>query len=156
MRGFTLVELIVVMLLIGIVGVALLAALPGRQINLGAAAEQLASDVRLVQSLSMTAGTRHCLNLAATSYAFARNACTTPVAHPAQGATAAPIALDPGISLGWSGLPGDLLTFSGRGEPFTDAAATTPLAAEAVITLTADGLTRTVRVTPATGRVRVQ
>lgn len=156
MRGFTLVELIAVILVLAILGFALLAALPGRQVHLAAQADQLAADLRLVQSLSMTRGQRYCLNLTVNSYQLANNGCATLVAHPVQGATAAAIALDPGLTMTWAGLPNGLVTFSGRGEPFVDAAATTALAAEAVITLTADAQTVTVRVTPETGRVRVQ
>jgi prepilin-type N-terminal cleavage/methylation domain-containing protein len=148
--GFTLIELVVVMVVLAIIAAAAAIHLGGSNGRLGPQADQLASDLRYVQSLSMTRNARHCIAFTAVNYSITNNNCTTPVAL----LTATnPVQLASGISLVTTN---NLLTFNTLGRPFTDAAATTALAAEAVITLSAGSDSLTVRVTPETGRVRVQ
>lgn len=153
--GFTLIEFVVVLILIGILAATFVA----RSSNKGALtftgqAQQLASDIRYVQTLSMTRGQRHCLNLTGTGYSMTTSNCSTSagVEHPA-GATF-PVTLD-GVALSWSNLPGNLVTFTGKGEPYTDATAATALASNAVITLGGEGGPVYVCVSPVTGRVFV-
>ena len=69
-RGFTLVELVVVLVLLGIVAATVGVRMSGASSNLGAQADQLASDIRgaTFQSLSMTRAQRHCIAFAAASY----------------------------------------------------------------------------------------
>jgi MSHA pilin protein MshC len=154
-RGFTLVELIMVLVLLGIVAVFVIPRTPGKSIEARAQADQLASDIRYVQSLSMTHGERYRINfnVAGNSYQLATQVGVA-VAHPATGTTA-PIALRGGVA--FQSTTNSLLVFDGKGTPYSDAATPgTPLAANAVITLRADSDTRTVTVSPETGRVIVQ
>lgn len=153
--GFTLIEMVVMLTLIGILAVVFVPRAPGKgSLTFAGQVQQLASDIRYVQTLSMTRGQRHCLNLTSSGYSMTTSNCSTSagVEHPA-GATF-PIALS-GLTLSWSGLPGNLVTFTTKGEPFTDAAATTALAANAVITLSGDGGPGYVCISPVTGRVFV-
>lgn len=152
--GFTLIEMVMVLILIGVLAVVFVPRAPSKgSLTFAGQAQQLASDIRYVQALSMTRGQRYCLNLTGTGYSMTTSNCSTSVGveHPA-GATF-PIALD-GVTLS-SNLPGGLVTFTGKGEPYTDAAATTALAMNAVITLNGDGGPGYVCVSPATGRVLV-
>ena len=149
-KGFTLIELVVVLVLLGIVAATVGVRLSGAGANLGAAADQLASDLRTVQSLAQTRAQRHCVGFTAVNDTVTNNNCATAVNLPT---SANPVTLPSGIGLASSNA---LLVFNSLGRPFTDAAATTPLAAEAVITLSAGADSMTVRVTPETGRVRVQ
>ncbi len=152
--GFTLVELIVIILLVGILAFT---AIP-RFLNKGAVdvsvqAEQLASDIRYTQSLSMTQGVRHCIELdtANSRYRLRSGAgCVTAVTHPVTG-DANYINLA-NVTMAAANISGSYIEFDGRGEPFTFVAATS----DAVITLNAGGQSRQVRVSPETGRVITQ
>jgi MSHA pilin protein MshC len=153
--GFTLVELVIVLILLGILAISIIPRSPTKgSLTITGQAHQLASDIRYVQSLSMTRGQRFCVNLTSTGYSMTTSNCSTSVGveHPA-GMTF-PIVLD-GVTLSWTNLPNNLVTFKGKGEPYTDAAATTALAANAVITLNGDGGPLYVCISPATGRVFV-
>jgi type II secretory pathway pseudopilin PulG len=143
-------ELVVVLVLLGIVAATVGVRLGGSGSNLGATADRLASDLRTVQSLAQTRAQRHCVSFAAGNYTVTNNNCATVINLPT---SANPVAMPSGITLASTDA---LLVFNGLGRPFTDAAATTPLAAEAVVTLSAGTESTTVRVTPETGRVRVQ
>jgi type II secretory pathway pseudopilin PulG len=153
--GFTLIEMVMMLILIGILAVVFVPRAPSKgALTFAGQAQQLASDIRYVQTLSMTRGQRHCLNLTSTGYSMTTSNCSTSVGveHPA--GAVFPIALE-GVTLSWTNLPGNLVTFTGKGEPYTDAAAASALAANAVITLNGDGGTGYVCVSPATGRVFV-
>ena len=150
--GFSLIELVVVIVLTAILMTTFFprASTKG-SLTIAGQAYQLASDIRYVQSLSMTRGQRYCLNLTSTGYSMTTTNCSTSVGveHPA--GVAFPITLE-GVTLSWTN---SLVTFTGKGEPYTDAAAATALAANAVITLSGDGGPRYVCISPATGRVFV-
>ncbi len=149
-RGFTLLELVVVMVILATLATTVAMRLGGSNGRLGPQADQLVSDIRYVQSLSMTRNARHCIAFTAANYTVTNNNCTTPIPL----LTAAnPVLLASGLTLTTTN---NLLTFNTLGRPFTDAAGTTPLATEAVTTLTFGSESLTVRVTPETGRVRVQ
>lgn len=152
--GFTLVELVVMLVLAALLAFA---AIPRHQdrgaISVSALAEQLASDIRYTQSLAMTSGQRNRINLAAASYQITTSA-GVPVVHPATGSAAAIPLSD--VSLTLSGLANGYIAFDGKGIPYTDVVAGTPLGASATITLSSAGKTRQVVVSPQTGRVIVQ
>jgi prepilin-type N-terminal cleavage/methylation domain-containing protein len=162
-RGFTLVELIVVMVVLGILAVVLVPRSNNPAIILSTQAEQFAADIRYVQSLAMTEGwsgvaptaRRYRVNLTATSYRF-YDAGGVPVAHPS-GTTGA-ISFAGGVSISPlppSNLPNNLVAFDGLGRPYTDAGAVTLLASTATISLVSSGTTRAVQIFPGTGMVRV-
>jgi MSHA pilin protein MshC len=148
-RGFTLVELTITLVVVAIMAVAMLPRSPERQINLSAQADQLASDIRYTQSLAMTHGQRFRINFNAASYLI-DTAAGGAVTHPHTGNTAA-IDLGNGITLSATTFP--FIVFDGRGTPYDNIG--TLLAADAVVTLTADGQTTWVLISPQTGRVRV-
>jgi len=161
-RGFTLAELIVVLVVVGIISVIALPRLSENTIELSGQAEQVASDIRHAQSLSMTRGAalgsqgRYCLFFTATGYQYKHNAnsyatpCTVAVAHPATGSTTA-IVLSGGTAVLPTNLTGNYVEFDGKGQPTSFAGA-----GNATITLTATGGPRTVIISPVTGKVSVQ
>jgi prepilin-type N-terminal cleavage/methylation domain-containing protein len=152
--GFTLIEMVMVLILIGVLAVVFVPRAPSKgSLTFAGQAQQLASDIRYVQALSMTRGQRHCLNLTGTGYSMTTSNCSTSVGVEHPTGAVFPITLE-GVTLS-SNLSSSLVTFTGKGEPYTDAAATTALATNAVITLNGDGGTRYVCVSPATGRVFV-
>ena len=162
--GFTLIELIVVMIVLGILAAVFVPRSNNPAIVLSTQAEQFAADIRYLQSLAMTQGwsgvapaaRRYRINFTATSYNFT-DASGVAVAHPS-GTTGA-IALAGGVSISPfppASLPNALVSFDGAGKPYTDAAASTPLAAMATISMVNGSATRAVQVCPETGLVRVQ
>src|SRR5260221_11553583 len=100
-RGFTLVELVMVLLLIGILAFVVLPRTSQNTLELSSQAEQLATDIRYAQTLSMTRGAalgtqgRYCIFFTATGYQFRHNnnsyakPGTTAVLQPATGSTGA-------------------------------------------------------------------
>lgn len=153
-RGFTLVELTVTLIVVAILAVALLPRSPERQINLSVQADQLASDIRYTQSIAMAQGQRFRINFDVPTNSYRIVTRTGGfVTHP-HTATNAAIAMGIGITL--SSTTNAFIVFDGRGTPYSDTVLPgTPLAADAVVTLAADGQTQLVRISPQTGRVFV-
>jgi prepilin-type N-terminal cleavage/methylation domain-containing protein len=161
--GFTLIELIVVMVILGILAAVFVPRSNNPAIILSTQAEQFAADLRYVQSLAMTQGwsgatptaRRYRVNFTATSYSFS-DLSGVAVTHP-DGSTGATTFAN-GVSISPfppPTLPSALVSFDGLGRPYTDAGATVLLASTATITLAAGGATRSVQIFPVTGIVRV-
>lgn len=151
--GFTLIELIIVIVIMAVVSAYVVARWPGTNINLNAQAQQLASAVRYTQSLALSQGQRYRLNLTSSSYSITTTGGTA-VADLVTGSNSTSISS--GITVAWTNLPNALLAFDGNGSPYTDSTATTLLATNATITLTQNSVTRTLTITPQTGRVILQ
>lgn len=148
LNGFTIIELITVILLLSILSAVAFVMWPGDQINLDAQAKAVAADIRYAQNLSMTRGVR---------YEFLRVSTTTYQISTVGGADVTSRTLGNRISFGtFTNLPNNLVAFDGRGAPYTDTATPgTALSSAATITLTGGGATRTITITPGTGRVAV-
>jgi len=158
MRGFTLIELVATLVLISILAVAVWPRAPSSDsLTLRGRAEQLASDIRYAQTLSMTRGSRFCVVITASDYELrttdAADSCTA-VREPnpaGLGATGA-------ISVCTSCLAtsfGGTLQFDGKGVPYTGPGA--PLGgAGGTVTVSGDGGPKTITVSANTGRVIVQ
>jgi len=153
-RGFTLRELIIVLVIVGIISAIALTRTGNDPVMLSTQVNQLAGDIRYVQALAMTQGQRYRINLTATGYTFTRaDAGGTAVPHPATG-SAAQINWNSGVALGaLINLPGNLVAFDGRGAPYSNNVATTVLASTASITLSKGGANATVTIQPFTGKV---
>ena len=65
--GFTLVELIVTLLVIAVIAVIAAPKMSSEQVSVATEAEQLAGDIRYVQTLAMTQAQRYRINLTATA-----------------------------------------------------------------------------------------
>ena len=118
-------------------------------------AEQLASDIRYTQTLAMTTGQRNRINLAAGSYQITTSTGGL-LTHPATGDTG-PIPLNDVTLSGWNPpLTNNYVAFDGLGVPYSLVTSSTGLTGSATITLSAGGDTRTVVISPETGRVIVQ
>lgn len=152
-RGFSLIELIVVIVLAGILSVAVFSRAPSKgALTINGQAEQLASDLRYAQTLVQTQGQRICVDFTAAGYRLttAASSCATDV-ETAAGFTG-PIALED-ITLS-NNLPSNRLVFGDKGVPYTDTTGTA-LASTAQLTLSGEGGTIVVYVSPVTGRACV-
>ena len=153
--GFTMLELVVVIIIISIIASIAIPRSPGTNINLNAQANQLAGDIRYTQTLAMSRGSRYRINfLSSTSYSFSdTNGNVVNNSITGQPTTT----LQPGIimTLPPTNLPNNVLTFDPQGIPYTDSTGTVALSATASIKLTAGSNTLTVSLTPQTGRVTV-
>src|SRR2546428_356141 len=90
-RGFTLRELLIVMVIVGIISAIALTRTGNDPVMLSTQVDQLAGDIRYVQALAMTQGQRYRINLTATGYTLTlANAGGTLVPHPLTGSTAQP------------------------------------------------------------------
>jgi prepilin-type N-terminal cleavage/methylation domain-containing protein len=161
-RGFTLVELVVVLMLVAILGFFVSPRLSQNTLELSSQAEQVATDVRYAQTLSMTRGAalgsqgRYCVFFTATGYQYRHNnnsyatPCTIAVSHPATGSTAA-IVLS-GTAVAAANLTGSYIEFDTKGQPTS----LTAPASNATVTLNATGGPRAVVISPVTGKATVQ
>lgn len=152
-NGFSIVELVVIIVLVGLLAFTAIPRMAGPSLALDAQAEQLAADIRYTQSLAMTRGDRFRINLTAASYQVTDSAGMNPQIHPGTSSTN-PVLLK---SVSLSGpLINNYLAFDGRGIPYTVYNSSTGMAASATITLTGGSATRTVVISPETGRVVLQ
>ncbi len=148
-RGFTLIELVLVLLIVSIISTYAIIRFPGDGINLSAQADQIVSDIRHTQSLAINRGQRYRINFNSDRYWISNIDNTTPYTHPASGTST--IMLDSGIALTTTH---GFLVFDGEGTPYTNGIIPgTALAADAVVTLSESSESRTIRITAETGRV---
>ena len=154
-NGFTLIEVVIVVLAIGILAIYPLIKWPGTIINLDAEAERIVSDIRYAQSLSMTRGVRYQFIRTSSNTYQIRSSAGTPVLL-GEGSTTA--TLNSGITFGtFINLPSNLVAFDSTGTPYTDNTSPgTALSTSASIPITADGKTKTIVITPETGSISIQ
>lgn len=156
-HGFTMLEMVVVILVLSIISVTVIYNWPGTTINIDAQAREFANDIRFTQSLAMSRDERYrIIEASSTTYQILNSSGST-VPLPNGLATAT---LNSGLSFGaWSNLTNHLIAFDGRGTPYLDAATPgTPLAVGTTysITIIGGGNTKTITIAPLTGRVSVQ
>lgn len=148
------VELVAIIVLVGLLAFTAIPRLPGPSLDVDSQAEQLAAEIRYTQSLSMTRGDRYRINLTSAGYQITDSGGVNPEVHPGTSSTN-PALLD-GVALSGYNPPltNNYVAFDGRGIPYVDASTT--LSANATIMLTGGGATRTLVISPETGRVVLQ
>jgi len=154
--AFTLIELVVVLVLMGTLAALALPRMDTDTFKAATEAQRFASALRYAQSLAMTQGQRHLVQITAPrSYVF-KTAGGTQVKDPFSGTSASTQSLDSAVSFGTLvNITASIIGFDGRGVPYTNS----PLAAASLqmqVPVAAGGATRTVTIDPETGRVDVQ
>jgi len=150
--GFTVIELVIVLVVAGVIATVISVRWPGFSINLNAQAELLADDIRYTQNLAMTKAQRHRLvKTSANSYQIADS--TGAVVVMPSGASS--VTFGSGISFGSiTNLPNNLIGFNSQGAPYVDTGTPgTALSTVATIALTSSSGTSIVSIYPETGWV---
>lgn len=154
-RGFTMIELIIVVIIAAILAVMIYARFPNKTSNVYAQAELLASDIRYTQMLAMSTGQRHRIVFNTTNNSYQiLNSAGTAIIMPS-GQTVTTLGSGIAFSATWSNLlPNKLINFDTRGVPYIDTASPgTMLAASATVQLVLSGTSVNVSISPYTGRV---
>jgi MSHA pilin protein MshC len=148
-QGFTLIEMVVVILIIAILSVLLINQLPTASIDLGAEAQKIVDNVRYTQALSMYTGQRYYLFAPASNTYEIINESSTPIVL-AQGNTL--VTFPAGVIFAATNLPQGMVGFNGRGVPITDMTGTL-LTTVGTFSLSNGTTTMIISVQPVTGSV---
>lgn len=149
-KGFSLVELLLVVAVLAILAVNVMPKWPAIGLNVNYQAMQVLNDIRYAQALSLTTGNLYAwVKLSSNTYAIYSEGLT-PIILP-NGDTVA--TLDANTTFGTlTNLPNSYIVFNSTGTPFvTNIAPMTPLASTATIPLVSGSVTSTVQINAVTG-----
>lgn len=152
--GFTLIEIVMVIVLIGIVSMVVTACWPSKAIDVDQYAERLAADLRYAKHSAQTKNQRLRVNFSAGSYSLTLVDGSTAVSF--ANSTSNTVTLPAGltITIPPTNLPSSYVVFDAMGRPYTNNASPgTLLAATATITMTHSGIVDTVTIEPNTGKI---
>ncbi len=153
-RGFSLIELIVVLMLMMIVGSVAYMAWPNDDFNVSAQAESLASDIRYTQALSVTKNERHRVDFTNPEQYQILDSTGTAIVIPSVNATT--VAFETGITHA-SAI--NYLVFDGHGAPYSSTTSNgsgTVLSGDLIIVISGTLGTKQILVVSETGGVFVQ
>ena len=147
-RGFSLIELIVVIVLLGIISITVIARIDGTNFDADVAAQDLVEAIRYAQHRSMNASGNNYYQIAITASGFEVTQNGAPIVNPTTGTT-------PYTDNGWAaeGISTDTTTtiyFNSRGVPF-DLAGGTELNASIAIQVSYQGQTSSLSLEQLTG-----
>lgn len=152
-KGFTLLELTVVMVLLVVMLVVAMPRMSSQTKTAREEAQRVASDIRAIRHMAGTQNTRYRINFSATQYSTTTQDGSTAVLLPNSGG-ANVVTLDSGMSLSTTNIPSGFLVFDSLGRPYTDAVTPgTLLAADALVTITYGSDVATITIHKQTGVV---
>jgi prepilin-type N-terminal cleavage/methylation domain-containing protein len=166
LKGFTLIEVLIVMAIIGISAAMVLPMLGSRNdLNVSAAARKVVADIAWAQNMAVATQSRWHVRFSASGYNVAReqDGVLTIVEHPVDQSplavifgVASPEPVLQGVALGTVEFDETThLVFDQLGTPRTGEAAT-PLADDGTVVLQAGARSVTIRIQPLTGEISVE
>jgi type II secretory pathway pseudopilin PulG len=149
MLGFTLLELVIVLLTISIIAIVAFPKVSYQAVTVNYVAQQILSDIRYAQILSSYQGqTYSWVKVSATTYQI-KNAAGTAIML-SNGSTTQ--TLYSGVSISsLTNLPNNYILFGTDGTPYTSSSPLTSLASTAVVNLSDGSSSKTVQISPQTG-----
>ena len=164
-KGFTIIELVIVMVAVGILSVMSVVVIGKaiRQIQLGSATDKMASDFRYAQTMASSTGKWYGVSVEANPLNIYTIYTTTGTKdtladNPAKFGSNFIVNVNTNYGVLISGVNiagGKKVEFSPLGTPYTDRYGTA-LTAEGTITLNKESLSKTIHISPDTGRVYIQ
>jgi len=148
--GFTLFEIVVVILLMAVLAAVVIPkVMDSDEPNLRVETDVLANHLRYAQSMAMGTLTPYGITYSSGSYhLFKGSAPNTALGLPGEQDTT--VSLPSGMTVTFS-TAASTITFNAMGVPCSDTAGTTPLTADAVLTVGLSGDSKTITVTQQTG-----
>jgi prepilin-type N-terminal cleavage/methylation domain-containing protein len=154
-QGFTILEIILVILIIGVIGMTVTPKWTGQSLSLQYEAVRVLNDIRFAQAMSLATGQRYrWVQISSTSYQITDESGSA-IMLPNGGNT---LVLTNGVTFGtFTNLPGGLIAFDSQGIPYTTSAYPgTALAATAVIPVSNSSQTQNILINPVTGSGALQ
>ncbi|MDP2644188.1 MAG: type II secretion system protein [Dehalococcoidia bacterium] len=144
-RGFTLLEIIAVLLVMGIISAVAVARYSSTNSELTSQTDLVRTRLRYAQLQAFNSNVVWGINFSATSYSLFKNGNTSDTARlPGEGSTV--VTLPAGISISTG-----IVSFDSWGTPYTDGPAASIQSGARSLTVTAAGGSKTITITPNTG-----
>src|SRR3990167_111694 len=149
-RGFTLIELIIVIVVIGMIAMTTLPQWTASSLTLEFQTRRILDDIRYAQALSLVSGQRYRWVVTSGVTYQITNEAGIAILFPSGSNQ---VTLSGGAVFGsFTNLPNSLIAFDSRGAPYINVTYPgTPLSGIAIVTLTAEGITRSIQIHPETG-----
>jgi len=150
-HGFSLIELVMTMTLIAILSAVVMSRWSATTFDVQSAAELLVADIRYTQKISMTRGERFRINFQNDRYWVSTRTGTSTIPNPATNQAVTRLSNSIRLSSSYSSL-----VFDGNGAPYINTSLPgTALTGNATITLSVGSHSRTIQISPTTGRVAI-
>ena len=150
-QGFTWVELIVVMVILGIISAVVLSGMVSSDTELAARTEVIKTHLRYAQSRAMNSNTVWYIKFSGNSYSlYKKDGGADPTLLP--GADSSTVVLPGSISIDYGII--DVVSFDGLGKPCTDSSAQVAQASDRSLTITAGSDSRIITITKNTGFIQ--
>ena len=151
-RGFTLVELVLTIIILGVVAVYAIPRMRATIFDARVAAQELVEAIRFAQAMSMNNSGANYYRIQITNAGYTVTQNGNPIVNPLT--NAAPYSDDNWAGKGITTNANTTVFFNSRGQPF-DLATGNPLAAALAITVTASGENEIVQLEQLTGYARI-
>ena len=149
-HGFTWIELIVVMVIMGIISAVVAGSLMSSDTELAAQTEVIKTHLRYAQSRSMNSNLVWYIQFSATTYALYRNGDAAAKLLP--GSESPTITLPGAMTVSYGA--SNIASFDDWGKPCTDTVAQTPLSADRTLTISDASGSRAITITKNTGFIQ--
>lgn len=151
-KGFTIVELVVVLIIISFMIFSITLSPQPNTLSLKAEAQLLTSQLRRLQYQAISGNKRTKITFSSQSYSLRDITYNQDILDLRTGQNI--ISLPSGQTLSTSGLPNSYIVFDSQGIPYVDEIST-PLTQAAIITISESGNQFQVEIRPRTGKVKV-